>query len=70
MENLINDYGFDLKKIIEDARANGNEKFAIELEKAVGNLQVCFDVIAQKHTATAGENVWNIDADYLKSLLK
>lgn len=70
MENLINDYGFNLKKVIEDARVNGNEEFAIELEKNVANLQACFDVLAQKHTSTSGENVWNVDVEHLQSLLK
>lgn len=69
MENLINDYGFNLKNVIDEARRSGNEKFAVELEKNIFNLQTCFDLIAQKHTATGGD-VWNIDADYLKTLLK
>lgn len=70
MENLLETYGFDLRKVIEDARANGNENFAVELERNIGNLQACFDVLAEKHSTTAGENVWNVDVEYLRSKLK
>lgn len=70
MGNLINDYGIDLSKVIEEARANNNEAFAIELERNVANLQACFDVMAQKHTSTGGEDIWNVDVEYLKTLLK
>lgn len=70
MENLFETYGFDLKKVIEDAKANGNEKFAEVLEKQVANLQTCYDLIAQRHSSTGGENVWNIDGEYLQTLLK
>ena len=38
------------------------------VEKQIENVQLCYDVIAQKYTATGG-NMWQIDANYLKSIL-
>ena len=35
MENLLETYGFDLRKLVDDARTNGNETFAAEVEKNV-----------------------------------
>ena len=67
---LFNTYGFDLKAVVADARANGNVEFAEEVEKQIANVQACYDIIAQKHTSTGGENIWNIDANELKTRLK
>lgn len=67
---MFETYGFDLKKVIEDARANGNEAFAAEVERNIANVQACYDVLAQKHSSTGEEDVWNVDVEYLKTLLK
>lgn len=63
-------YGIDLNKIIADAKENGNVDFANLIENQLANVQTCYDVIAQKYSATAGENPWKIDAQYVKTLLK
>lgn len=70
MGNLLVTRGFDLAKVIEDARANGNEEFALELERNVANMQACFDVLGERYSSCPGEPVWKIDAEYLKSKLK
>lgn len=70
MENLLETYGFDLLKVAADARANGNEDFAVEVEKNIANMQTCFDVIAERHASCPDEPVWKIDADYLRNKLK
>lgn len=68
-KELLKTYGFDLLKVVEEARANGNEAFAAEVERNIANLQSCFDVIAQKNTSTGGEDLWKIDVEYLKTKL-
>ncbi len=70
MENLLETYGFDLRKLVDDARTNGNETFAAEVEKNIANLQACFDVVAERHASCPDEPVWKIDAEYLRSKLK
>lgn len=70
MENLINTYGFDLRKVIEEAKANGNVEFAELAEKQIANLQACFETLAQRNSSASGEELWKIDAEYLKTLLK
>jgi len=67
---MFKTYGFDLLQIIEDAKKNGNTEFAELVEKQLANVQSCYDVVAQKWTSTNGENPWNVDAEYLKGLLK
>lgn len=67
---LFETYGIDLKQIAEDAKQNDNVEFAELIEKQLANVQICYDVIAQKYSATAGENPWKIDAQYVKTLLK
>lgn len=67
---LLNTYGFDILAICDEAIANGNPEFADVVAGCIGNLQACFDIIAQKHTSTGGENLWNIDAGELKARLK
>lgn len=67
---MFNTKGIDLLKVVEDARTNGNTAFAEEVERCIANVQACYDVVAAKHTSTEGENIWNVDAEYLKTLLK
>ena len=62
--------GIDLLQVIKDAKENGNEAFAEEVEKQIANVQTCYDIVAQKHTSTGGENIWNIDVEELKRRLK
>jgi hypothetical protein len=62
--------GIDLLKVVEEAKENGNEKFAEEIERCIANVQACYDVIAQKCTATGNEELWRIDVEYLKGALK
>lgn len=62
--------GICLKKVVEQAKENGNNDLAEVLETCIANLQTCYDVVSQKWTSTASEELWNIDAAYLKSLLK
>ena len=76
VEGALDTKGFDLNKVIEDAKANGNEAFAelaekqlAEYKRAKANIQTIYDLIGQKWTST-GENAWNIDAEYAKDLLK
>ena len=71
----IDTYGFDLEKVIADAKANGNEAFAqlceeklAEFEKAGKNLQALYGAVAQKWTTT-GKDAWQIDAEYAKGLM-
>ena len=69
MGELFETKGIDLKKVIEDAKANGNTDFAELAEKCVANVQTSYDLVAQKISAT-GEEPWRIDAEYAKGLLK
>jgi len=69
-KELIDTYGFDLLAICDEAIANGNPEFADVVASCIGNLQACFDIVAQKHTSTGGENLWNINAGKLKARLK
>ena len=61
--------GIDLLKVKEEAKVNGNEKFAELIENNIANLQTIYDVVAQKQSAT-DEELWRIDAEYVKGLLK
>lgn len=70
MEKLIKTRGLDLKGVIEEARANDNEEFAIEVEKVIANMQACYDVIAERYTTCGYEDLWKIDVEYLKMKLK
>ena len=67
---MFKTYGIDLLKVVEDAKANGNIKFAELVEKQIANVQACYDVVAQKCTATGNVDLWNIDAEYLQGALK
>lgn len=67
---MFNTKGIDLLKVVEDAKANGNVKFAEEVERCIANVQACYNVVAQKCSATGTEQLWNIDVDYLKAELK
>lgn len=67
-KELLHTYGFDLRLIVEEAKLNGNLDFANEVEKRISDLQKCFDVIAQKNSATGGENLWNISVEYLQEI--
>lgn len=62
--------GIDLLQVVKDAKENGNEAFADEVERCIANVQACYDIVAQKHTCTAGEELWKIDAEELKRRLK
>lgn len=77
MENKeLETYGFDLNKIIEEAKVGGREDVAKVLEEQLnnpelGNLQACYDVLAQRHSSCGADvPVWNIDVDYLKANFK
>ena len=60
--------GIDIMLVIAEARSKGNVEFAELLENQIKNLQICYDVMAQKYTSTGG-NMWQIDAEYVKKLL-
>ena len=60
--------GIDIMLVIAEARSKGNVEFAELLENQIKNLQICYDVMAQKYTSTGGE-MWQIDAEYVKKLL-
>lgn len=60
--------GIDIMLVIAEARSKGNVEFAELLEEQIKNLQICYDVMAQKYTSTGGE-MWQIDAEYVKKLL-
>ena len=60
--------GIDIMLVITEARSKGNVEFAELLENQIKNLQICYDVMAQKYTSTGG-NMWQIDAEYVKGLL-
>lgn len=60
--------GIDIMFVIAEARSKGNVEFAELLENQIKNLQICYDVMAQKYTSTGG-NMWQIDAEYVKGLL-
>lgn len=60
--------GIDISTVIAEAKENGNIEFAELLEKQIKNLQICYDVMAQKYTSTGGK-MWQIDAEYVKGLL-
>ena len=68
-EKDIMTYGFELKPIIAEAREKGNNDFADLVETCLENINACYRIVAQKHTST-GENLWNIDANALKGMLK
>ena len=67
---MFKTYGIDLMKVVEDAKSNGNPKFAEVIEKQIANVQACYDVVAQKCTSTGNVDLWNIDAEYLQGALK
>lgn len=69
MENLFQTKGIDLLKVVEDAKANGNVEFAELVERAIKNVQNCYDCVAQRYTSCGPEDLWKIDAEYLKSML-
>ena len=69
MENLFQTKGIDLLKVVEDAKANGNVEFAELVERAIKNVQSCYDCVAQRYTSCGPEDLWKIDAEYLKSML-
>ena len=60
--------GIDIMLVIAEARSKGNIEFAELLENQIKNLQICYDVMAQKYTSTGGD-MWQIDAEYVKGLL-
>lgn len=60
--------GIDIMLVITEARSKGNVEFAELLENQIKNLQICYDVMAQKYTSTGGD-MWQIDAEYVKGLL-
>lgn len=60
--------GIDIMLVIAEARSKGNTEFAELLENQIKNLQICYDVMAQKYTSTGGD-MWQIDAEYVKGLL-
>lgn len=60
--------GIDIMLVITEARSKGNIEFAELLENQIKNLQICYDVMAQKYTSTGGD-MWQIDAEYVKKLL-
>lgn len=62
--------GIDLLQVVKEAKENENGAFAEEVERCIANVQACYDIVAQKFTATAGENIWNIDVEELKKRLK
>ena len=75
-KELFDTKGIDLLKVIEDAKANDNAAFGelvenvlADYERAKTNVQTVYDLIAQKCTST-GEELWRIDAEYVKGLLK
>lgn len=70
MENLLKTYGFNLAKVIEDARANGLNELADVIETQIANVQACFDTLAERYSSCPGEPVWKVDVEYLKSKLK
>ena len=65
---LIDTKGIDIMKVLREAREHNNVEFAELVEKQIMNLQLCYDIIAQKYTSTGGE-MWQIDANCLKSIL-
>lgn len=69
-KELFDTKGIDLLQVVKDAKENGNGAFAEEVERQIANVQTCYDIVAQKHTSTAGENIWNIDVEELKARLK
>ena len=60
--------GIDIMKVIVEAREHNNPEFAELLENQIKNLQICYDVMAQKYSSTGGD-MWQIDAEYVKGLL-
>lgn len=70
MENLIDTKGFDLEKVIAEARENGANELADVIEAQIDNLQTVFDVLGQRYTSVPDGALWNIDVEYLKGLLK
>lgn len=69
MEKLFTTYGFDLEDILRQTDENGNADFAKVIREQIARLQGVYDVLAQKHAATGDENIWNIDAEYAKSVI-
>lgn len=68
-EKDLETYGFNLKQITAEAREHGNDEFAEVVETCLANAQACYEIVAQKQSST-GENLWNIDANHLKDMLK
>lgn len=69
-KELFETYGIDLAKVVEEAKVNGNIELAELVEKQIANVQACYDAVAQRHTSCAGEALWKIDAEYLKTMMK
>lgn len=69
-QELFNTYGFDLKSIAEKARANGNVAFAELIEKQIVNIQAIYDAIAQAYSSQGGTNEWNVDVEYVETLME
>lgn len=62
-------FGFLLYIICKEARENGLEDLACEIERRMANVQTCYDMVAQKWTAT-GKEPWKLDVAELKARLK
>lgn len=69
MQNLFNTYGFDLLQIVKDAEQNGNEELAIVIKNELNRIQAIYDVVAQRHSAAAGDPLWKIGADYVTEVM-
>ena len=52
---LIDTKGIDIMKVLREAREHNNVEFAELVEKQIMNLQLCYDIMAQKYTSTGGE---------------
>lgn len=69
-KELFNTYGFNLEEIAEKARANDNVAFAELIDKQISNLQAIYDAIAQAYTSQGGTNEWNVDVEYVESIMQ
>ena len=67
---MFETHGFILEEVIKEARKNGNEEFAKLIEAQIANIQVIYNALSQKYTSTNGKDVWDIDADYVRSQFK
>ena len=66
-KELFETYGFDLRQIVEDARANGREDVAKVIEEKIADFQKIYDFFSSRHTSFPDAPIYEVDPEELKN---